>query len=312
MKNWLITLLAVFALFGMNDKVNAQDYTGTSVTIANASQTFLNGTYEYVETDSNNKPVYQHPTEGVKISYTDEMWNGEFKWRIWNEGMITSYFMYNDNNTDLVPQEGWMTNSGAETATFSGTGTQSIFEGTSVTIANASQTFLNGTYEYVETDSNNKPVYQHPTEGVKISYTDEMWNGEFKWRIWNEGMITSYFMYNDNNTDLVPQNGWMTNSGAETATFSGTGTVDNVPTAIEDVVPDFELKAYPNPATDFVNIELTNSANLTIYNAAGSVVRSTVLYAGLNQVTISNLSNGVYLFSIEIEGETEIIRIVKN
>jgi Zn-dependent metalloprotease len=51
---------------------------------------------------------------------------------------------------------------------------------------------------------------------------------------------------------------------------------------------------YPNPTRDFVNIELQEDSLVEIININGKVVKALELFAGVNNVNISDLPNGVY------------------
>lgn len=60
-----------------------------------------------------------------------------------------------------------------------------------------------------------------------------------------------------------------------------------------DNVTSNTCKLYPNPATDELNVEIAEEGNATVYilNAAGQVVKTTLLGATIN---VSNLAKGVY------------------
>lgn len=51
---------------------------------------------------------------------------------------------------------------------------------------------------------------------------------------------------------------------------------------------------YPNPTRDFVNIELQEDSLVEIIDINGKVVKSLELFAGVNNVNVSDLPNGVY------------------
>ncbi len=71
------------------------------------------------------------------------------------------------------------------------------------------------------------------------------------------------------------------------------------------------VKVFPNPASDFVNIEIQNlekSAELRIYSMDGSLVISEQVMAGNNNIDISKLSKAQYLIKIT---EAEIYSVIK-
>ena len=76
--------------------------------------------------------------------------------------------------------------------------------------------------------------------------------------------------------------------------------------------PLFSL--YPNPAADIVtlNIDGTSSADITlnIYNVLGALVKTEMLFHNQQQIDISDLKNGIYIFEIkskELTGKHKLI-----
>lgn len=58
-------------------------------------------------------------------------------------------------------------------------------------------------------------------------------------------------------------------------------------------------KVYPNPARNFITVETAASGQLYIYNALGALVKAKNLNPGKNAVSVAELSNGVYLYSLD-------------
>lgn len=59
---------------------------------------------------------------------------------------------------------------------------------------------------------------------------------------------------------------------------------------------------YPNPASDIITLHIVNNSELigvNIFNVAGKLVKSGLLNQEINQVDISNLSNGIYVVSVK-------------
>jgi len=80
---------------------------------------------------------------------------------------------------------------------------------------------------------------------------------------------------------------------------------------------DFTINAYPNPTSDFVQLNLTGVDNTTterplllIYNNTGELIRSTVLDSDLGRVDMSDLPGSVYHFMINYKGQTYNEKIV--
>jgi hypothetical protein len=86
-------------------------------------------------------------------------------------------------------------------------------------------------------------------------------------------------------------------------------TVESGSTGIDKSNPPTVL-AYPNPATDYLNIEFNAheaGSNYLIYNNCGQIVLTGMLQDGNTQINCSGLSEGLYLIRI---GE-EFMRFVK-
>ncbi|MDR2084501.1 MAG: T9SS type A sorting domain-containing protein [Bacteroidales bacterium] len=85
---------------------------------------------------------------------------------------------------------------------------------------------------------------------------------------------------------------------AEAMDFSGAKFPEIKPDGVDKYRSENKnLKVYPNPATNMVNISVEETVNCIIYNMAGQAVVKQVLSAGSNTVNISNLKTGVYFIS---------------
>ncbi len=58
-------------------------------------------------------------------------------------------------------------------------------------------------------------------------------------------------------------------------------------------------KIYPNPARNFITVETSKSGQLVIYNTIGALVKTKALNPGKNAISVAELSNGVYLYSVD-------------
>jgi hypothetical protein len=63
------------------------------------------------------------------------------------------------------------------------------------------------------------------------------------------------------------------------------------------------LKLYPNPVDDFVNIEIAN-ANVVIFDSKGNIFKIFALAEQENTIDLSELSSGVYLIKITTDTES--------
>ncbi len=83
---------------------------------------------------------------------------------------------------------------------------------------------------------------------------------------------------------------------------------------ISNAIDDGMLTVYPNPANDYLNIEISDANNycfVEISNIVGSVLKSSRLNNNQNIIDISDLSKGVYFVHVTI-GESKITnKIIK-
>jgi carboxypeptidase T len=81
----------------------------------------------------------------------------------------------------------------------------------------------------------------------------------------------------------------------------------------EDVNEDF-VSVYPNPATDFVNINIgdNNEMDMELYNYLGSMIYSKKITNSLTNINFKNYSKGVYFIRLFNENQTVVRRIIKN
>jgi len=58
-------------------------------------------------------------------------------------------------------------------------------------------------------------------------------------------------------------------------------------------------KLYPNPARNYITVETAKSGQLLIYNTLGALVKTKTMNPGKNAISVAELSNGVYLYSVD-------------
>lgn len=69
---------------------------------------------------------------------------------------------------------------------------------------------------------------------------------------------------------------------------------------------------YPNPSTGIVNItNLKLNSALLVHNMSGKLVLMVPVNAKMMQINMKNQSNGIYLITVESEGQIEHLRLVK-
>jgi hypothetical protein len=76
------------------------------------------------------------------------------------------------------------------------------------------------------------------------------------------------------------------------------------------------LKIYPNPAQDFINIEIENVSkldfNILIINNLGQIVQQVILTQNVQQIPVSHLPKGIYTLQIRKEETVFVKRFMKN
>lgn len=84
----------------------------------------------------------------------------------------------------------------------------------------------------------------------------------------------------------------------------------------ENIIGESEnLKIYPNPAQDFITIELENQANfdynILIINNLGQIVQQDILNQNVQQIPVNHLPKGIYTLRIENEKTVFVKRFIK-
>jgi len=69
-------------------------------------------------------------------------------------------------------------------------------------------------------------------------------------------------------------------------------------TSLNNAVGMLDLKMYPNPVSDILNIDIANQADMEIVSMQGKLLLKRHLQAGINSVEVSMLSKGVYLLRL--------------
>lgn len=71
--------------------------------------------------------------------------------------------------------------------------------------------------------------------------------------------------------------------------------------------PVFNYQIYPNPATDFLQIDWqeNRAASLSITDLTGKVLKTAILQQGPNQIPVYHLPNGSYIVELEFEKQRQ-------
>lgn len=136
----------------------------------------------------------------------------------------------------------------------------------------------------------------------------------------NSQNTTSFTVSNTSNSGLVKMRirsrayGSTVNSNDSCSSFGSGETRDYIFTVnnslgIDANSFDTKIKVYPNPTSDYINIETTSEIkSVAVYNMMGQLVLNSIS----NKVDISNLSNGTFILEVtSIDGKKSRSKIVK-
>ncbi|NHN28165.1 T9SS type A sorting domain-containing protein, partial [Flavobacterium jejuense] len=69
---------------------------------------------------------------------------------------------------------------------------------------------------------------------------------------------------------------------------------------------------YPNPVKDMLNLEYTSDiTSISIFNLLGQEVLSKEVNSTSVKVNMSQLNSGAYIVNITIDGEQQVIKVIK-
>lgn len=72
-----------------------------------------------------------------------------------------------------------------------------------------------------------------------------------------------------------------------------------------------EIKLFPNPANNVINLNLPENAEIMVINMSGKTVMQQNFNAGINNIDISNLPSGIYFVKIYGKDLNDILKFVK-
>ncbi len=85
------------------------------------------------------------------------------------------------------------------------------------------------------------------------------------------------------------------------------------PVGVSDMNNELEVKLYPNPANQIINISLPdnlNKAKVSIFDLSGKSVHESDLRENKNVLRLDGLDSGMYFIRLEINGYSKIYKIV--
>ena len=100
------------------------------------------------------------------------------------------------------------------------------------------------------------------------------------------------------------------NSNGKIVTRNVDVTSDSVGTSIDGVVDTNTISVYPNPAVSTININTDKTAMVRMYTTSGTLVKSLIVKGG-ESIDVTDLTTGIYLMNIEIDGKINKIKFIK-
>lgn len=280
-------------------------YAGEIITATGSENGDVDGIYTFVEVSTNTgKPIFSMmptsgPFMGSELTLEYQTWPN-YAWLIKTIVNDVDTIIYSNTNLaynsvmECVPQDAW-----TPTVTLSGIAT-AAYDDAEITISG--NVDLEGSFIYTGM-INDKVSFVNGY--FTISYSDDVWS------------ITRFGVpyYTNANVSgiLVPENTWVR---AETVdddiVISGDSTffVEEISAITDNYITNIMVS--PNPASVSVAIESVGVGTLEVYSLTGVRVMSNTLCEGMNNLSISTLTSGVYLFVSNVEGNKTVVRVIKN
>ncbi|MFN6093187.1 MAG: T9SS type A sorting domain-containing protein [Bacteroidota bacterium] len=86
-------------------------------------------------------------------------------------------------------------------------------------------------------------------------------------------------------------------------------TQNNNNSIAESQPENLTIKVYPNPVSDFLNIESIAGQKIDLYTLQGSLMHSFTIGSGLTKIDLSNLSSGVYYLKSTSNHVTKVVKL---
>lgn len=121
-----------------------------------------------------------------------------------------------------------------------------------------------------------------------------------------QGRDNAVAVYNSNNMVYVGTGYYPSGSAQDWWTFSNSTDIQSLQSGNNNVI-------FPNPASQFINIQVNNNEQLKleIYTVMGEKIMDQILSMGLNKISINQFTSGVYTFRlIDINGISKTNKIL--
>jgi PKD repeat protein len=167
----------------------------------------------------------------------------------------------------------------------------------------------NFSFEYFKTDSNNVNKNKVAFRNLSSDTTSSLW-------LFGDAsnatslLTNAIFTYNKSGNYTVKLVAKTKNNCTDTS--SKQIVITN--TSIESLLENSYVKVYPNPAKDYINIEIAESnydGMLSLIDLTGKLVYK-ALFNKQQIVPINDLNNGIYLVKIEVNNQIYYSKFIKN
>lgn len=164
-----------------------------------------------------------------------------------------------------------------------------------------------GTLSVTDTDrtkfTNADKAITHTAGGITPTDNMNSWSMEWTAPAGSFGTIGFYAAFNAGN-------GTGGNQGDQI--YTSTLFVDEMTTGIGDDLLANQVKIYPNPATNFLNIDLPNGSEVRVVDMLGHQLVNAVQTNKSERLDISGFDNGIYFVQVLHNGHAATMKFLKN
>lgn len=119
-----------------------------------------------------------------------------------------------------------------------------------------------------------------------------------------KGVTSQYFVFNEND-HLTEENEFNYTAAVQAVFVTGSSFVVPIEFDYENAVGVLEalnskIELYPNPANSTFTIANCENSTIEIYNIAGKIVKVVDVNSHINNINVSNLSNGTYIVKVKV------------
>ncbi len=99
--------------------------------------------------------------------------------------------------------------------------------------------------------------------------------------------------------------------GMNTPAYFCLDNIEVAPVSVIGISLNSNIRVYPNPVVDLLNVINADNSTINIYNLSGKLVYSKASYQNYMQIDLSNYICGVYFISVQYKNKVETYKIVK-